>query len=105
MAMDIVLDNVIPVIGFIVLQPGVSLTKDVNQEKLKKIQEQKLRGTIIDSKNPESLRELERFNTLAKEVNLPYRYVISGIGHWYPGDFLSQLDKALKDILNPNHNK
>ena len=99
MALDIALNDVFPVTGFVVLQPGRSLSKDVGKENLEIILERGLRGTIIDSQSPASSREQQRVTDLNRELGLTFRYVISGTGHWYPRDFFKQLDTAIKDIL------
>jgi dienelactone hydrolase len=99
MALDIALNDVIPVTGFVVLQPGKTLSKEISKENLEKIVKRGLRGTIIDSESPASSREQQRITSINRELNLAFRYLISGTGHWYPGDFLKQLDTALKDIL------
>jgi predicted esterase len=99
MALDIVLKEVLPVSGFIVLQPGVKLSCQ-DKANLEKLAERGLRGTIIESESAVSSREQQQVEALNREYNLAFRYVISGTGHWYPPDFLKQLDAALSDLLN-----
>jgi tetratricopeptide (TPR) repeat protein len=101
MALDIAINDIIPVKGFVVLQPGLNLSTDFNGKILERTLQQGLRGTIIASKTPKSLREQVKMTALSSEMHLPYRYIISGTGHWYPRDFLQQLDTALEDIFYP----
>jgi len=99
MALDIAMNAIIPVKGFVVLQPVLKLSTDFNGKTLERTLQQGLRGTIIASQNPDTLQEQEKMAVLSREMHLPYRYVISGTGHWYPGDFLQQLNTAVEDIF------
>jgi len=97
--LDIAVNNIIPVIGFVTLQPGLSLVEDFDGEILKQSAARGLRGTIIASKKPETLQEQEKMAALVREIKAPYRYVILGTTHWYPAGFREQLDIAVQDIL------
>jgi predicted esterase len=97
MAIDIAMNQVIPVRGFVTLCPGVSEKDKIEIKKIKEANEKKVSGVIITGDQDESLKDQKKLTELLNENGFRYELIIiPGQSHWFPSDFPYRLDKAIE---------
>ncbi len=100
-AIDVAINNVVPVAGFVAHCPGGGLTEGVSLDAVQSAASRGLRGTILTGQIDHSRDEQELLVGLFDQASLVHRYVtIPNLGHWYPDDFAERLDAAVAHILS-----
>jgi predicted esterase len=100
MAMEVAIDDVVPIAGFVGVCP-VMPGKDVfNAEKVLGATERGQRAVLIAGGNDTALLpQAKDMVEIFKQAGFPHRFVVvPGLGHEYPGDFSARLDTALTYI-------
>ena len=100
MAIDIALNDILPVAGFIVLCPGGGVPDGLNLEQATRAADRGVRGTILTGDKDPDLAEQRRIADIFEEAGLDLSMVVrEGLGHWFPEDLGDLLDKALRRSL------
>jgi predicted esterase len=92
-----VLDNVIPVCGFISLCPA---KPDIfNQVRVEQARDRGVRGTILTTEMDNRLPSQKEMVSILKESGFQYQFVVTpNIGHWYPKELNKLIDQAIAHI-------
>jgi predicted esterase len=98
-SIDVLVNEVLPVKGFIALGPDKPT--EFSREGIEAARERDGRGVILEGEQTVDNPNLQEMQTVFKELGFPYELIINeGIGHWYPDDLSSKVDRALAFILN-----
>ncbi len=96
-SLEVVLDNTIPVIGFVVLCPAKP--DDFIADKVRGAKERGIRGTLITTEMDNRLPEQKEMAGIMKEQGLPHEFIVTpNIGHWYPENLAEMIDTAITHI-------
>lgn len=96
-ALEVVLDNTLPVKGFIVLCPDwpESLTAD----RVRDAKNRGVRGSLITSEMDDRLPSQKKMIKAFKDEGLPHQFIVTpNIGHAYPEDLDKKIDQAIDYI-------
>lgn len=94
------LKNFLPVRGFIVLCPEVPTT--ISDEDILAAKARSLRGTLLTTEQDNRVEQQRALMGRLEKAGLAVAFSLTpNIGHWYPKDFESLLDRALGSILEP----
>ncbi|MCM1991837.1 hypothetical protein [Oceanirhabdus seepicola] len=97
-SIDIVMNNSIPLKGFISLCS--EKPKSFTKENVEKALHRGVKGVFMEGKEDLPMKEVEEMMKGFKDVEVPYEYYINdGIGHWYPEDLNDKLEQAIDFIL------
>jgi len=100
MAIDCVLNNIIPVKGFIGGCPGKP--ERFNKEKVEKAAERNIKGVMIGGENDYYRKYQEEMAEVFKETGFNHHYiVIPGLGHGVPQNYSELIDEAITYIMSP----
>jgi len=98
-SLEVVLDNTIPVAGFVALCPAKP--DDFAAEKVRGAKERGVRGTLITTEMDNRLPDQKEMAGIMKEKGLPHEFIVTpNIGHWYPENLAEMIDKAIAHIRN-----
>ena len=98
-SIDVVVNDVLPVKGFIALGPDKP--QEFTREQVEKARQRGCRGVIMEGESSADSPDLQEIETVFKELGFPYELVINqGIGHWYPADLTAKVEKAISFILD-----
>ena len=98
-SMAIVLDNTIPVTGFISLCSAKP--ENFNKDNILKSLKRGIRGTLITTQMDPRLPDQRKMADLFKESGFQYQFVLTpNIGHWYPQELNKLIDQAISHIRN-----
>jgi predicted esterase len=90
-----------PVQGFVVLCPEVPT--DVSDEDIRAARARGLRGTLLTTEADNRVEQQRSLVGRLEKAGLGVRFhVTPAIGHWYPEDFESLLDRALAFVFEPD---
>jgi predicted esterase len=96
--LGIVLDDALPVRGFVVLCPRKPDNFEV--EHVRDAKQRGVRGVILTTEMDPELPSQEEMVAAFEKEGLPCRFVVTpNIGHWFPQDFSAQIDQAI-DYIN-----
>lgn len=96
-ALDVVLRNALPVIGFVALCPA--MPEDFSPETVRAARDRGIRGTLLTTELDGRVDQQTRMAEIMAEEGLPYEFSVTpNIGHWYPDDFAERLDRAIAHI-------
>ncbi|UCG92993.1 MAG: hypothetical protein JSV97_04615 [candidate division WOR-3 bacterium] len=96
-ALEVVLDNTLPVKGFIVLCPD--WPESFTAERVRDVKNRGIRGFLITSEMDERLPSHKKMTETFKDEGLPHQFiVIPKIGHTYPEDLDKKIDQAIDYI-------
>ena len=99
MSIDVVVNDILPVKGFIALGPDKP--QDFGRENVQNARQRGCRGVILEGEQVIDNPDLQEMVTLFKELGFPYELIINeGIGHWYPDDLTAKVERAITFILN-----
>jgi predicted esterase len=97
-SLDIVLDNTIPVAGFVVLCPP-SLDTLLTSDKIRNARDRGVRGTLLTTEMDRRVPEQTEMVDLFRAEGLPCQFEVTpDVGHWIPDDIGARIDEALADI-------
>ncbi|MBN1949056.1 MAG: alpha/beta hydrolase [Candidatus Cloacimonetes bacterium] len=93
MALDLALNQVFPITGFLVICPGKPT--GFSSEAVRKAAWNNLKGVMIGGENDFYLGQQKEMSQVFQQEGLPCRFsIISELGHGYPDDFESHLANA-----------
>jgi predicted esterase len=96
-SLEIVLNDSIPVRGFIVLCPA--RPEDFTPEKVSAAQERGVRGTLLTTEMDGRLEVQKEMAGVMKAAGLLQEFIITpNVGHWYPDDLDAKIDAAIARI-------
>jgi predicted esterase len=96
-ALEIVLEQIIPVSGFIVLCPARPDSFTV--ENISKAKKHGVRGTILTTEMDPRLADQKKMVEIIKKEGLSCEFIVTpNIGHWFPEDLDERIDQAIEYI-------
>jgi len=96
-SLAVVLDNTIPVIGFVVLCPA--RPDDFTAEKLSAVRERGIRGTLLTTEMDPRLPDQKEMAAMMEAEGLAHEFIVTpNIGHWYPENLAELIDNAITHI-------
>ncbi|MFH2049217.1 MAG: hypothetical protein ABIJ12_07205 [bacterium] len=99
MAIDVAISDVIPLAGFLGVCPGDP--PDLNIETATQMKELNLKGYIIAGETDFYRERQNKIMKIFDEAGFPYEFhEIKGLGHGYPDNFESWIDKGLEYLLS-----
>jgi predicted esterase len=103
MAIEVAIDDVLPIAGFVGVCPVKPGEEAFNAEKVQRARERGQRAVLIAGENDTALLPQARdMVEVLEQTGFPHQFVVvPGLGHEYPGDFSDRLDAALA-YINPN---
>jgi predicted esterase len=97
-SLEVVLDNTIPVAGFVVLCPA--RPEDFTAEKVRAAMERGIRGFLITTEMDNRLPDQKKMDGIMNEHRLPHEFIVTpNVGHWYPDNLAEMIDAAIAFIL------
>jgi len=94
-----VLDNVIPVTGFISLCPAKP--ENFKKDLVLKARNRAVRGSLLTTQMDNRLPDQRAMADSFREVGFQYQFVVTpNIGHWYPKELIKMIDQAITHIRN-----
>jgi predicted esterase len=97
-SLEVILDDSIPAIGFVVLCPAKP--DDFTPENVKIAKERGIRGTLITTEMDPRLPDQKEMAEIMKAQGLPHEFIVTpNIGHWYPENLSELLDAAIMKII------
>jgi predicted esterase len=101
-SLEVVLDETIPVVGFVVLCPGKP--EDFTAEKVREARDRGIRGTLITTEMDNRLPDQKAMAEIMKAEGLDHEFIVTpNIGHWYPDNLAELIDAAIAHILGTSH--
>lgn len=97
MAIDVAVDQTIPVRGFVVFCPA--MPEELDQEKLSEAARQGVRGSILTGEYDFLLPQAKELSELFDKSHLPCRLVIGKHSHEIPDDSHRRIDDSISFIL------
>ena len=98
-ALEVVLCDMIPVAGFVVLCPAKP--ESFLEKSITEAMERGVRGTIITTEMDPRLSVQNEMTETLKTCGFPYRFIVTpNIGHWIPENIGQQIDDAISHIFN-----
>lgn len=96
-ALVAVIDDVVPVSGFVVLCPP--RPSGFENDAVARAKERGIRGTLLTTEMDPRIKDQEAMKEIMTSVGLPLEFVVTpNTGHWYPEDLAEKIDAALKHI-------
>jgi predicted esterase len=97
-SLEVVLDDTIPAIGFVVLCPAKP--DGFTAEKVSKAKERGIRGTLITTEMDPRLPDQKDMAAIMKAEGLDLEFIVTpNIGHWYPENLSEMIDAAISHII------
>ena len=98
-SLQLVMDNVIPVKGFVVL--CLPVPESLTDEQIVAARHRGIRGTIITSELDRRIKDQRVMADRFKKAGLQYQFIVTpNIGHWFPEDMGAKIDDAIAHIRN-----
>jgi len=96
-SLEVILDNTIPAVGFVVLCPAKP--DDFTAEKVGEVKERGIRGTLFTTEMDPRLSDQKEMVRIMKEEGLDLEFIVTpNIGHWYPENLAEMIDAAITHI-------
>jgi predicted esterase len=96
-SLEVVLEDVFSVQGFVVLCPA--MPEGFSADEVKAASERGVRGTLLTTEMDGRLEQQTRMAGIMEEVGLVHEFHITpDIGHWYPEDLAERIDRAIAHI-------
>jgi predicted esterase len=97
-ALEVALNNTIPVSGFIVLCPAKP--ESFTAQKVIEAKRRGIRGTILTTEMDPRLPDQKKMNKILEAEGFPCAFIVTpDIGHWFPEDLDKKIDSAIDFIL------
>jgi predicted esterase len=98
-ALELVLKNIFPIRGFVVLCPAKP--DNFSSLEVTAAKDRGVRGTLITTEMDQRLDQQREVIQAFLQQGLQYQFIVTpNIGHWYPADLDSKIDQALDHINN-----
>ena len=100
-ALDLVLQDVFPIKGFVTLCPP--MPEGFSAEAVAAARDRGVRGTVLTTEMDPRVEEQREMVTVMEREGLPHEFIVApNTGHWYPADLSVRIDQALRHITgNP----
>ena len=96
-SLEVVLRDVLPVRGFVVLCPA--MPEGFTAEAAMAAKERGIRGTLLTTEMDGRVDQQRRMAEIMLEVGLSHEfYITPNVGHWYPDDLGERIDHAVAHI-------
>ncbi len=96
-SLEVVLKDVLPVQGFVVLCPAKP--EDLSPDEIAAASRRGVRGTLLTTEMDGRLDQQREMADIMKKQGLPLvLHVSPDIGHWYPEDLAERIDEAISHI-------
>ena len=96
-SLEVVLKDVLPVRGFVVLCPA--MPEGFTAEAAMAAKERGIRGTLLTTEMDGRVDQQRRMAEIMLEVGLSHEfYITPNVGHWYPDDLGERIDHAVAHI-------
>ena len=96
-SLEVILDETVPAIGFVVLCPAKP--DGFSSEKVAEAKTRGIRGTMITSEMDPRLQDQKAMAVIMKAQGLPHEFIVTpNIGHWYPENLAELIDTAIAHI-------
>jgi predicted esterase len=93
-SLEVVLREVLPVQGFVVLCPA--MPEGFSSDLVKSASDRGVRGTLLTTEMDGRVEQQRKMAEIMEEVGLPHEfYVTPNVGHWYPDDLAARIDRAI----------
>lgn len=97
-SLEVILNDTVPAIGFVVLCPAKP--DDFTEGKIRKVNERGIRGTLITTEMDPRLPDQRKMAEIMKKEGLVHEFIVTpNIGHWYPENLSELIDAAIKHIV------
>lgn len=97
-SLEVVLNNTVSVMGFVVLCPAKP--EDFSVQKVAEAKERGIRGTLLTTEMDPRLPDQKEMAEIMKAQDLPLEFIVTpNIGHWYPEDLDKKIDAAISHIM------
>jgi predicted esterase len=97
-ALEVVLHNTIPAVGFIALCPAKP--ESFTAELVRAAKKRGIIGTILTTEMDPRLPDQKEMDEILKAEDLPCEFIVTpDIGHWFPKDLDVKIDNAIRFIL------
>ena len=97
-SLEIVLDDTVTVIGFVVLCPAKP--DDFTPEKVVEAKKRGIKGTLLTTEMDPRLPDQKEMAEIMKAQGFPLEFIVTpDIGHWYPENLAEMIDTAINHIL------
>jgi predicted esterase len=97
-SLEIVLDDTVTVIGFVVLCPAKP--DDFTPEKVAEAKKRGIKGTLLTTEMDPRLPDQKEMAEIMKAQGFPLEFIVTpDIGHWYPENLAEMIDTAINHIL------
>lgn len=97
-SLEVVLDDTIPAIGFVVLCPAKP--DGFMGERVSKAKERGIRGTLITTEMDPRLPDQKDMAAIMKAEGFDLEFIVTpNIGHWYPENLAELIDTAISHII------
>lgn len=96
-SLEVVLQDALPVKGFVALCPG--MPEAFTPESVREARDRGIRGTILTTEMDGRVEQQRRIDEVLTQEGLPHEFHITpNIGHWYPEDLGERIDRAIAHI-------
>jgi predicted esterase len=96
--LEVVMDDTIPAIGFVVLCPAKP--DNFAGERVRRAKEKGIRGTLITTEMDPRLSDQKEMAEIMKAEGLEHEFIVTpNIGHWYPDNLSELIDTAISHII------
>lgn len=100
-ALEITLNNIFPVQGFVVLCPA--RPDGFTEDKVKAAKDRGVRGSLLTTEMDNRLGVQKEMANILKDIDFPHQFVVTpNIGHWFPEDMDKKIDEAIEFIFLKN---
>lgn len=96
MSIDMILQDLIDIRGFIAFAPQKPVS--FNDDNVKKAASKNIKGVILTGEKEFSIEQQKEMVEAFDKENLECSFMIEDIGHFYPDNFSDYLEKAVKFI-------
>jgi len=100
-ALEVALNDIFPVRGFVVLCPAKP--DGFSEEKVKAAKNRGVRGIILTTEMDNRLDAQKEMAEILKNTGFPHQFFVTpNIGHWFPDDMDQKIDEAIEFIFLKN---
>ena len=101
-ALEVILANVFPVTGFVVLCPAKP--DSFSAARVREAKNRGVLGTLLTTEMDPRLPDQKEMARIFDDEDFPLEFFVTpNIGHWYPEDMEARIDQAINFIRNGNY--
>ena len=100
-SLEVVLQNALPVKGFVALCPA--MPDGFSEEDVRAARDRGIRGTLLTTEMDGRVDQQRQMDEIMTQEGLPHEFFVTpNIGHWYPEDLAARIDRAIAHIRSGN---